>query len=266
VTVFNHHGIYNFDAPGQRYWFYPYQLSEMGGGSDTTIERRTWTFEADTQVTAFQFEVLVSAAWPATEESRWKVDYSADSLPNFGTEPAWARIAVGAANTSQPVAGMIRLTMSSGQSLVYTRADSIGTAQNAYIEARLAVVPLGILLNPEISFGLDDRVKFIAVGLSGSQAGFLTGQGTLAFAVSTAVTTSNFQTYRMRKFGSDSVVLYLNGTRLLHRLYSAFPAPLTSAPTHGFYFGPLGTGNGVSASGNVSDWDYVIYEIGVTQP
>jgi hypothetical protein len=157
--------------------------------------------------------------------------------------------------------------VSSGQNLVYTRADSIGTAQDAYIEARLTVPLFFAPVNPEISFGLDDRVKFIAVGLNNSQAGFLTGQGSLAFAASTAVTTSSPQTYQMRKFGSDSVVLFVNGTRVLAQAYSAFPSPLLAAPTHGFYFGPLGTGpNHLSASGNASEWDYVIYEIGVTQP
>jgi hypothetical protein len=122
------------------------------------------------------------------------------------------------------------------------------------------------LLNPEVSFGLDDRTKFIAVGLSGSQVGFMTGAGSLIHQTPSApLSTTVFHTYQLRKFASDSVVLYVDGARLLHRVYSTFPAPLPGS-SHGVYFGPLGTGSGASVLGNQSAWDYVIYEIGATQP
>jgi hypothetical protein len=122
-------------------------------------------------------------------------------------------------------------------------------------------------VGPEISFGLDDQIKFIAAGVSGTQAGFMTGTGSFTFLPGAVlVTTTTFHTYQMRKFGADSVVLWVDGVRRLSRTYSTFPARLAGS-SHGFYFGPLGTGAGaVSAVGNSSTWDWVIYEIGVTQP
>jgi hypothetical protein len=268
VEVVQQHGILAFNAMGQRYWYWPEQLSTAGGTTDTTNLRKTWTFEADTQVTTFQFEVLVSAAWPSPVESRWMVQYGGDSLPNLGTEPGWNRVASGTATTNinNPSVSFIRMTVSGGGSLVYTRADSLGANSNAYIEARYALENSVGLTAPEVSFGLDDRTKFIAMGLSGTQAGFLTGQGSLTFAASVPVTAMSLHIYQLRKFGADSVVLFIDGARALGQAYSAFPAPLTSSPTHGFYFGPLGTGSGTSGGGNFSIWDYVIYEIGATQP
>jgi hypothetical protein len=79
-------------------------------------------------------------------------------------------------------------------------------------------------------------------------------------------TTTSFHTYEIRKFAADSVQLWVDGVRRVTRAYSTFSAHLTVTP-HGFYFGPAGTGaNPTSVLGNSSSWDYVIYEIGVTQP
>ena len=266
VSVVGQDGIFNFTTPGQRYWFWQEQLAAAGQVGDTTTFRRTWTFEADTQVTGFQFDVLVSAAWPPPHESRWAAHFGGDSLPNDGTEPRWIRQGSSASTAlNQPAASHIRITVSSGGTLVYYRIDSLNTASDAYIEARLALENAFLLINPEVSFGIDDQTKYIAAGLSGSAVGFMTGTGSLTFAVSTPMTTMSFHTYRLSKFASDSVVLYVDGVRRLQRAYSLFPGPLPGS-AHGFYFGPLGTGSGVSALGNQSAWDYVIYEIGATQP
>ena len=197
------------------------------------------------------------------------MNYGADSLPNLGTEPVWVRSAVGGPTTqqNQPAVGQIRMIVSSGQRLTYFRIDSLGPSSNAYIEARFQVDFSFLLTNPEVSFGIDDRNKFIAAGASSSTVGFLTGSGSLTFqsGASTAVTTSNFNTYQIRKYATDSVVLYINGARRIHRLYSAFPDTLPGS-SHGFYFGPLGTGSGTSQFGKSSNWDYVIFEIGASQP
>jgi hypothetical protein len=266
VNVVGQDGIFSFTTPGQRYWFWGEQLAAAGQVGDTTMFRRTWTFEADTQVTTFQFDVLVSAAWPSPHQTRWAVHFGGDSLPNDGTEPRWVRSGSSATTSlNQPSVSHIRITVSSGGTLTYYRVDSLNTASNAYIETRLALENAFFLTNPEVSFGLDDRTKFIAAGMSGARAGFLTGSGSLAFSASEPMTTMSFHTYQLRKFASDSVVLYVDGARLIHQLYSAFPAPLPGS-SHGVYFGPLGTGSGASLLGNQSAWDYVIYEIGATQP
>lgn len=269
VNVVGQHGIFAFTTPGQRYWFWSEQLAPAGQVGDTTLNRKTWTFEADTQVTAFQFDVLVSAAWPPPFDTRWKVNYGGDSLPNNGTEPVWVRSAVGGATTqlNTPSVGMIRILASSGQRLTYFRIDSLGSTSDAYMEARFQVDFNFLLTNPEVSFGFDDRAKFIAAGASSARAGFLTGSGSLAFQTNKSVvlTTSSFHTYQLRKYGADSVVLFIDGARRIHQLYSAFPDTLPGS-AHGVYFGPLGTGTGLSEFGNQSNWDYVIFEIGAPQP
>lgn len=268
VSVANYAGIRQFTAPGQRYWFWPEQLAPAGQPGDTTTNRVTWTFEADTQVTAFQFEVLVSAAWPPPAETRWAVTYNGDSVPNGVSEPRWFRNNLaGQVNTSccNPF-GEITVTTFTGGSLIYLRTDSITSSMDAYMEARVRISPAPSLpIGPEISFGLDDRTRFIAVGLSGSAVGFLSG--TLTFAQSTGAPTTVYHAYQLRKYAADSVVLYVDGVRTMARAYNQFPTPLPQATNFGFYFGPLGTApNMNSVQGNISVWDYVIYEIGVPQP
>lgn len=267
VSAVNHHGTFAFTTLGQRYWFWPEQLKAAGQLGDTTAMRQTWTFEADTQVTAFQFEVLVSAHWPFPNDVRWKITYTGDSLPNEDAEPRWFRRSIGGGTTqtNTPSASMITLTTPAGGDLIYLRTDSLDTNSDAYIEATFAV-NTATLTDPEISFGIDDGTKFIAVGASGSQAGFMTGEGSLTFqSGAVALTTTSFHTYQLRKYAADSAVLYIDGARQIHTLYSALPARLTGS-AHGFYFGPLGTGLGSSVSGNSSTWDRVIYEMGVPQP
>lgn len=79
-------------------------------------------------------------------------------------------------------------------------------------------------------------------------------------------TTTSFHTYQIRKFGADSVQLWIANVRRVSRAYSTSSAHLAVTP-HGFYFGPAGTGlNPTSVLGNSSSWDRVIYEIGATQP
>lgn len=267
VQVVNQHGIYAFSAPEQRYWYWPERPGAAGAGSDTTLTRMTWIFEADNQVTAFQFDVLVNAAWPPPHENRWKVDYPADSLPIVGSEPSWMFTSVGSPTTSinTPTPGMITITTPANARLVNLRFDSLATTASAYSEARFRTGGLPPLTGPEVSFGMADRVKFIAVGVTSLQAGFLTGS--FAFQPGQVnVSTNSLHTYRIRKFASDSVVLWIDGVRRIHKNYTEFPPPIAGYP-QGFYFGPAGTGAAaVSLLGNTSVWDYVLYEIGVTQP
>jgi len=266
VTVGNAHGHLTFNQPSQRYWHWNERIGAFGSGSDTTRVRRAWVFEADTQVTNFHFDVLVSAAWPPPAETRWTMAYEGDSVPDVGVEPRWTRNSTGAPTfaLNSPSAGIVTISVGAGARVAFYQSDSLNTTTNAYIEARLRANTL-TMLAPEVSFGIDDQVKFIGVGVSNAQAGFLNAN--FAFlAGSVPVATSSFHTYRLRKFGADSVQLWIDGVRQASRAYSTLSAHLPVTP-HGFYFGPAGTGaNPVTTLGNSSSWDYIIYEIGVTQP
>jgi hypothetical protein len=266
VTVQNAHGALAFNAPNQHYWHWNDRVGAVGSIRDTTLLRRTWVFEADTQVTAFRFDVLVSAAWSQPNETRWPLRYEGDSVPDVGVEPLWTRNAAGTPTftLNSPSDGILTITVPALGRVAFYQSDSLNTGTNAYIEARFRTNTLA-MVNPEISFGIDDQVKFIAVGISSSQAGFLNSSfAFLPGAVS--VTGTTFHTYQIRKFAADSAQLWIDGVRQATRAYSTFSAHLP-VTNHGFYFGPAGTGaNPTSMLGNSSSWDYVIYEIGATQP
>ena len=231
VSVVRQHGIFAFSAPGQRYWFWPERLARAGLPGDTTANRVTWTFEADTQVTTFRFDVLVSAAWPPPQESRWKVNYGGDSLPNLGTEPGWVRSSAGGSvstSINSPGVGVITVNTPGFSNLTYFRIDSLNTTTNAYIEARFRVNNGLLLTAPEISFGIDDQIKFIAVGVNGSQAGFLNSSLTF-LGSSTSVSTNTLSHL------SDQEVP--SGQRgALHRRHAATPQGVQRPPaaSHGF--------------------------------
>jgi hypothetical protein len=61
--------------------------------------------------------------------------------------------------------------------VAFYQSDSINTTTNAYVETRFRTNTLTMVL-PEVSFGIDDQVKFIAVGVSATQAGFLSASFT----------------------------------------------------------------------------------------
>ena len=266
VTVRNAHGRLGFITPGQQYWHWNERVGAFGGGSDTTRARTTWVFEADTLVTAFTFDVLVSAAWPPPHDTRWRMSYEGDSVPDVGAEPRWTRNATGTPTftLNSPSSDILTIAVPALGRVAFYASDSLATATNAYITSRFRT-NTATMVGPEVSFGIDDNVKFIAAGVSSTQAGFL--NSSFAFlAGAVTETTTSLHTYEIRKFASDSVQLWIDGVRRISRAYSTFSAHLTVTP-HGFYFGPAGTGvNPISVLGNSSSWDYVIYEIGATQP
>ena len=260
VTIANAHGRLAFTAPNQAYWYWNDRLAAFGGGRDTTLTRRSWTFEADTQVTSFTFDVLVSAAWPSPHQARWKIEFTGDSLPHTTSEPDWERTMVLTGTVSEDAAnpGSVIITVPSNGYHHFLRRDSLGSATNAYMEARLIVNQANP--KPDVGFVLDDNVRLIAVGLTGTRVGFVDNAQNFLGTAITATTTS-FQTYRLVKFGADSVQLLLNGSRVASRAYSGF-SPSDLRPYSYFQFGTPGQAPGP----NSSSWDYVAYEIGVTAP
>jgi hypothetical protein len=273
VTMENRDGTLSFTAPAQGYWYWKEFLGAAGDGSDTTLNRKPWVFEADTQVTNFSFDVLVSAPWAAPNDSVWRVEYPGDSFPDTQAEPRWRKYATPQPVESIAASALTLTTTSSTDSLFFLRNDSLSTNTNALFEARFRLNNGGAKSKPQLGLILDDNVKFMAVLVSDSsakagngQVGFVRATGGATF-LGTAGTidtigVSAFHTYQIRKFGSDSVVVWIDGARRLFILYADLPPTRSATAASHFIFGSRAAATG----GNVSTWQYVLYQIGRATP
>lgn len=268
VTVKNAQGMLSFTTPAkQPYWYWPEIVGAVNGGSDTTRSRKQWVFEADTQVTQFTFDVLVSAAWAPPNDTTWRVEYPGDSLPDTQAEPRWRKLSTLTA-TATIVSNQLTLTNgAASDSIFYLRSDSLTTGMNAMVEAQFRLDNGGLRSKPQAGVILDDGVRMAAVFVSDSSKslgsaviGFISSSGGAAFTGTTALITSRTtHTVQVRKFRTDSVVVYVDGARTLSSAYSALPA---TRGTANICFGarsPAGTGN-------TSTWNYVIYQLGRATP
>jgi hypothetical protein len=268
VTIRNADGARAFNALNQQYWHYHDRLGAAGSGTDTTRLRKVWSFEADSQVTNFSFSVIVNAPWPAPYESRWKVDFPADSAPDSPAAAKWHQVVPTAGSTvalGSPAAGLITMTTVRKETAAYARYDSLASATSAYMEVRMRRNDASTKPE-EVVFGMADDARFIAIGVTGSRVGFLTS--TYQFSGTTyAVTASSFHAYQIRKFGADSVQLLVDGARIGSRVYSTLQSTAPGAGSAFFFGGPgavfVGPKNVADQS---STWDYVTYEIGVSTP
>ena len=269
VTVKNADGARAFNAPNQLYWHYHDRLGAAGSGTDTTHARKVWSFEADTQVTNFSFSVVVNAPWPAPFETRWKVDFPADSSPESPVASIWQQVVVGAGGTialGSPSAGMLTVTTNKKAAQAFARYDLLASTTSAYMEVRAKRNDGASTKPEEVVFGLADDTKFIAIGLTASRVGFLTS-AYIYSGTTYAVNATDLHTYQIRKFGADSVQLLVDGTRVGSRTYASLPNTAAGARSAFFFGGP---GAIFNAPKNVADvsmtWDYVTYEIGVSTP
>lgn len=273
VTVMNRDGTLGFSAPAQGYWYWKEFLGPAGGGADTTLKRKPWVFEADTQVTNFSFEVLVSAPWVAPNESVWRVEYPGDSLPDTQAEPHWRKYATPLAVESVVANALTLTTTSAADSLFFLRNDSLSTRTDALFEARFRLNSGGAKAKPQLGLILDDNVKFMAVFVSDS--GAKGGNGEVGFVRSTSggtflgtagtidtISVSSFHTYQIRKFSADSVVVWIDGARRLSMLYADLPPTRSATAASHFIFGARAAATG----GNVSTWQYALYQIGRASP
>jgi hypothetical protein len=268
VTVKNPDGARAFNAPSQKYWHYHDRLGAAGSSTDTTRARRLWVFEADTAVTNFSFNVVVNAPWPAPYETRWKVSYEGDSVPESSAGSIWQQVIAGAGGTltlNSPSAGLMTLETVRKTTQAFTRYDSLGSTSSAYIEARMRRND-GSTKPEEVVIGMADGTKFIAIGLTSSRVGFLNASYAYS-GTSYAVSAGSFHTYQIRKFAADSVQLLVDGTRIASRTYASMTNAPAGSPSAFFFGGP---GAIIPGPKNVADqsttWDYVIYEIGVSTP
>ncbi|MFL5561987.1 MAG: hypothetical protein ACJ79K_10970 [Gemmatimonadaceae bacterium] len=269
VTVKNRVGTLDFSSTNQAYWYWPELLGPAGGGRDTTLARKTWVFEADTQVTRFNFDVLVSAAWSSPNETVWKITYPGDSLPDTQAEPRWhmASTQGGPAETISAGALVIDLKKTK-DTLVYVRHDSVSTTTDALIEGRFRLDDGGNSTVSQLGIAIDDDVRYLGLFVSDSSAsgrarvGFVDATGNAFDGTSDTVSNvKNFRVYQLRKYGADSAVIYVDGVRRLKATYAVLPLTKNAGSPYvefGFTNGTTRTTRGT--------FSYVTYQIGRATP
>lgn len=261
ISLVSHHGARTFTAPNQRYFHWNQRLAPRGTAGDTTTTRTTWRFDASSSVTAFRFDVLLSAPWPPPHETRWRVEYAGDSIPQTGAEPPWTlrNTAVFGAHSASGGILTINSGVLSGVQTTFFRRDSIGTSGSAYITASIRYNGSSTTL-AEPQLVLDDGARYMALGIRSDSVGFI--NSSRAFIGTPFGTTTNiYRTYQLSKFAGDSAVFYVDGTRRGRVVYSSLPTTNFAGEAPLFQFGHVTT-----TLGSSSNWDYVIYESGVATP
>lgn len=284
MSIVAYDGTGTFTAPNQRYVYWRERLAakQPVAGADTVSARRTIQFTSPKQVTNFSFFLIVGADWPAPAQTSWSVFYNAptDSAPDQHAKPIWrtGHMSLSGSGTESwsKTAGVDSLILANNKDYYLFRRDSLAAATPAYFEAHVKVNNGG-QFKPETVFGFLDGTRMAAVGMTSSQIGFvkyaflaknILGHGLPQsnFVDSTSVNATTSHTYRLRKFGSDSVTLEVDGVRRLGLTYSKLPtvaldsvAVFTTGPAEFF-------GDGSVSGNHNSAWSVVTYGIGVTQP
>jgi hypothetical protein len=260
ARIANHDGTMGFDAPNQKFFYWHDRLNPMGSAlGDTTLVRREWQFETSAGVRSFTFTVLIAAPWPPPQETRWRIQYTADVLPGAATPP-WKTESWAPGGSASASGGSLALTGNAGGLLMFYRRDPIAPTQSAYIDARAQVVSGGSS-RPQIALLLSDHVKLIALGVSTNTIGMMTNGGLFQTGTTSALSSGTHQ-LQLRKYAADSVVWFVDGSRRGRATYASLSNDtFTSSPGAYAAFGALPT-----TTGNSSTWDDVIYEIGVALP
>ena len=270
VTVKNPDGVLSFNSPNQSYWYWPDVVGAAGSARDTTRARKTWVFEADTQVTRFNFDVLVSAAWSSPNETVWSVTYPADSLPDTQAEPRWHMTSNNGGPTEAIVGGNLQINLKKTKdTLVFGRHDSVSTTTSALIEGRLRLDDGGNSALAQAALAIDDNVHYAGLFVSDSGAagrarvGIVDATGNSFVASDTVGGVKNFRVYQLRKYGADSAVIYVDNVRRVKVAYTLLP--LTKNTVGGASYFEFGFTNG-NVRTTQTTWDYVTYQIGKATP
>jgi hypothetical protein len=254
ARIANHQGTMSFDAPLRKYFHWPERLNEMGSPlGDTTLARRTWIFETSAGVRSFSFNVLVAAAWPAPYETRWRVEYTADQLPE-GSPPAW-RFVGGGGNVSASGGALL---LRGGFSGLFYRRDPIAPTQDAYADAVMRRNGGGS--QPDVGLILSDRVKLIGVGVGNGVVGLISNAGTFLPGTATSLGNGTHQ-LQIRKYAADSAVYFVDGVRRGAASYASLSPDTFTPALSSVSFGSLPLSSGAN-----STWESVIFEIGVASP
>ncbi|HJU66992.1 MAG TPA: hypothetical protein VJ650_02010 [Gemmatimonadaceae bacterium] len=255
VRIANFHGMMTFDAPQRKYFHWAERINEMNSPmGDTTRGRHPWTFETSAGVRSFSFSVLVAAAWPAPHENRWRVEYTADALPN-NSAPVWKFEGQGG-NAS--VSGGT-LSLRGNFSGLFYRRDPIAPAQSAYAHAVMRRSGSGGSA-PDVGLILSDRAKLMGVGVANGVVGLISAAGTFLPGTTSPLANGTHE-LQLRKYAADSVVYFVDGVRRGAALYGSLSADTFTPALSSVSFGGLPT-----SAGSNSTWESVIYEIGVPSP
>jgi len=284
MSVVTYDGTGTFTAPNQRYVYWRERLAakQPVAGADTVSARHTIEFTSPKQVTNFKFFLIVGADWPAPAQTSWSVFYNAptDSAADQHAKPIWRTghmsLSGSATESWSKAAGVDSLILVNNKDYYMFRRDSLAAATPAYFEAHVKVSNGG-QTKPETVFGFLDGTRMAAIGMTSGRVGFvkyaflaknLFGHGLpqANFVDSTNVTATSLHTYRLRKFGTDSVTLEVDGARRLGLAYNKLPmvakdsvATFTTGPAEFF-------GDGSISGDHNSAWSVVTYGIGATQP
>jgi hypothetical protein len=238
---------------------------------------RTFNFHTTGSVSNFNFGIAVSA--PVLNDSRFKVFYVADSLPNridlqhLRSKPDW-RVLVSPTSGSWVISSPGNLRIASTpvlftekDTIEFFRSDSLRDSQDGYIDASMSASTLGTGSLPAVFLGMQDQSKAIILGISSTLTGFATCNG--AFVGTPVPTDPSRTTWRVAKYGTDSADIYSpdNSNIPLVRVdRSLLPATCAKPPggyDRFFFFGNVTQPLGTTATSN---WQSVNYEIGANQP
>jgi hypothetical protein len=284
MSVVTYDGTGTFTAPNQRYVYWRERLAakQPVAGADTVSARHTIEFTSPKQVTNFKFFLIVGADWPAPAQTNWSVFYNAptDSAADQHAKPIWrtGHMSLSGSGTESwsKAAGVDSLILVNNKDYYMFRRDSLAAGTPAYFEAHVKVSNGG-QTKPETVLGFLDGTRMAAIGMTSGRVGFvkyaflaknLFGHGLpqANFVDSTNVTATSLHTYRLRKFGTDSVTLEVDGARRLGLAYNKLPmvaqdsvATFTTGPAEFF-------GDGSISGDHNSAWSVVTYGIGATQP
>ncbi|MEP7086827.1 MAG: hypothetical protein ABI884_05790 [Gemmatimonadota bacterium] len=298
VTIDSADGQYPFIGPGtQKYVFWktilepggtnaqrpgPFETNQSGLTGGINYFRRM-SFRTTGNVSDFSFGLSIAAPWVEPNESRWKVFYLADSLPNrvslddLRSEPDWRRLGTTGSATITPAAcapntGACTLSLAgtAGDTLIYYRSDSLRANQSGYMAATLSLSTL-TGAQPGVFMGMKDPVKLVQLGISTGTTGFTDSLGILVPGY-TFATVLGRSSYRIAKFTTDSAAIYSpagSTTPLMKIPYASLPpAPVRGSgpPNYDrfFFFGNVTASVGSTSA--TSLWSNVNYEIGAAAP
>ena len=297
VTIDSADGAYPFTTPAAQPYQYWKSILDSGGlnaqgpGHWQTDQSligginyfRRFSFRTTGNISNFSFGLAIAAPWAYPHDSRFKVFYLADSLPNrasfddLRSEPDWRRLGTTGSAAITPGgclpntnACTLSLTAAAGDTLMYYRSDSLRADQNAYITA--SVVPSALSgVDAGVFLGLKDPVKLAQMGISALLTGFADSTGVInpAYSVTTDL---NRHSFRIAKYGTDSASIFSpagSTTALVTIPYASLPpAPVRGSgpPNYDrFFFFGNSTGSPTSTAAT-SNWSNVNYEIGAAAP
>jgi len=277
MTVPNTMGTTNFTAPGQTYFWYRNRLMGLQGSpsTDTSYNNPEWQFKANSdQVTGFRFTIMVNSDWPPPYQSSWTGEWVAalDSLPDDNGSPPWHEYTV----PGDPKLGidtmrgsyMALIAHDSATSIYMARNDSIGNMSamlNVYVKDSVIggqsyQAVFGIAEpspGKQVFIGLvDDKIDFLSFNNVNGAWTKLAGATTCSTTGCTSNTTGH--TYSLRKFGTDSVALCIDGVRRMELAYSSLQATQSSFYNATVIFGVKGYGK----LNTTSYWTSASYTLG----